>query len=64
MGKTAQAVLDAVIDDPQISIVRLANMLDKSKDTIKFHIANLQERGIIEHVGPNKGGYWKVIVKK
>jgi len=64
VGKTAQAVLDVIIDDPQISIVRLANILNKSKDTIKFHITNLQARGIIEHVGPNKGGYWKVIVKK
>jgi len=62
--KTAQAIIDAIIDDPQLSRAKLASMLNRSEYTIRFHLNNLQERGIIEHIGPDKGGYWKVIVKK
>ena len=34
---------------------------DITEDGIKYHLKVLQEKGIIKRVGPDKGGYWKVL---
>jgi len=31
-----------------------------SERKIKENISKLKENGLLERVGPNKGGYWKV----
>ena len=36
----------------------------KSEDTIKYHLATLQARKIILHIGPDNGGHRKVLIKK
>lgn len=64
IGKTAQAIIDAIVDDPKITRKGLAELIGKSEDTVKYHLASLQERQIIIHVGPDYGGYWKVLSKK
>lgn len=64
VGKTAQAIIDALIEDPTRSRTDLMRLLGKADATIKEHLANLQKRGIIMHVGPDFGGYWKVLIKK
>lgn len=64
IGKTAQAIIDAIVDDPKITRKGLAELIGKSEDTVKYHLASLQERQIIVHVGPDYGGYWKVLFKK
>jgi ATP-dependent DNA helicase RecG len=30
---------------------------------IEWNLSQLKARGIIERIGPDKGGYWKVIEK-
>ena len=34
---------------------------DITEDGIKYHLKALQEKGIIKRIGPDKGGYWKVL---
>jgi len=60
--KTAQAILDAIVNDPQISRESLAQLVGISEEAAKKQLQRLKERGIIDHEGPTKGGYWKVIV--
>ena len=64
IGKTAQAIIDAMIADPTVTRKGLADLLGKSEDTIKYHLATLQVRKIILHIGPDNGGHWKVLIKK
>lgn len=64
IGKTAQAIIDAVVADPKITRKSLAQLLQVSENAIKYHLATLQRREIISHVGPDKGGSWKVLFKK
>lgn len=64
IGKTAQAIIDAIVADPKITRKGLAELIGKSEDTVKYHLASLQERQIIVHVGPDYGGSWKVLFKK
>lgn len=34
---------------------------DITEDGIKYHLKALQEKGIIKRIGPDKGGYWRVL---
>ena len=46
--------------DPGYSYVELARIVGISKKTVAEHIKKLKEKGIIERVGNNKKGYWKI----
>lgn len=35
-----------------------------SENAVKYHLSALQARQIITHTGPDKGGYWKVLLSK
>ena len=64
IGKTAQAIIDAIVADAKITRKGLADLLGKSEDTIKYHLMTLQARNIIVHIGPDNGGHWKVLFKQ
>ena len=64
IGKTAQAIIDAIVTDPKVTRKGLADQIGKSEDTVKYHLASLQERKIIIHIGPDNGGFWKVLFLK
>lgn len=35
-------------------------MLMISEDGVKYHLKKLKNKGLIEHIGTSRGGYWKV----
>ncbi len=53
---------DVIEDDTKsepITTAKLAKKLGKSSSTIKRDMKILQDQGLVEHVGPSNGGYWK-----
>ena len=34
-----------------------------TEDGVKYHLKALQEKGILKRIGPDKGGYWKVLLE-
>ena len=38
----------------------MANLLKVNHKTIKREISKLKAKGLIERIGPDKGGYWKI----
>jgi len=54
------AIIDSIMDNARISMLELSRQLDVNQKTIKRDIQKLKEKGIIERIGPDKGGYWKV----
>lgn len=56
-----QMILDEMRKNPNITQKELALLIGKSSTTIANHIAFLKEQGLIERVGSNKSGWWKVI---
>jgi ATP-dependent DNA helicase RecG len=53
---------DVIEDDTKsepITTTKLAKKLGKSSSTIKRDMKILQDQGLVEHVGPSNGGYWK-----
>lgn len=61
IGKTPLAVFELLAGDPTLTVPQLAARLEKSELTIHRAIRTLRESGRLKRVGPDKGGYWKVI---
>ena len=62
VGKTAQAIIDIIVENPYVTRLEMMEKLGKADGTIKEHLSNLQSRGIIRRVGSDKGGHWKVLI--
>ncbi len=39
----------------------MAEKIGLTADGIKYHLSNMQEKKLIKRIGPDKGGYWKII---
>ncbi|KAA6317019.1 hypothetical protein EZS27_032764, partial [termite gut metagenome] len=54
-------IIDFIKINNKIAIPEIANILRVHEKTIKRDIAKLKAKGIIERIGGDRGGYWKVI---
>lgn len=61
LTKNERLVLDSITNNPKISQNKLSENLSVSKSTIRRVTDSLKEKNLIERVGSNKGGYWKII---
>jgi ATP-dependent DNA helicase RecG len=43
-----------------VTLDELSEKMQISRVSVKKHIAKLKSLGILERVGPDKGGYWKL----
>lgn len=59
-GKTPEAILQLLMEHPDMTFPQLAALIGKSESAIERAIRKLRESGRLIHVGPNKGGHWKV----
>lgn len=62
--KTAQAIIDLLVSDSRLTRADLAKRIGKTEDTVKHHLKVLQAKGIIQRIGSDRSGYWKVQMKK
>ncbi len=60
-GKTAAAILELLAKTPGLSVPQLATSLRRSESAVHRAIKTLRESGRLQRIGPDKGGYWKVI---
>ena len=49
-----------MIENPHITSVELIELTQLSKTSIYNIIKRLKEQGVIERIGSDKNGYWKV----
>ena len=54
-------ILDMINENKYITLQELADSLGKTRDGIKYHVNKLQNQGILNRVGPDKGGHWEII---
>lgn len=59
-NKTARAILNSIIVQPTLTREMLAEQLGLSDSTVKKYLKIFKDLGLIDRVGPNKGGYWEV----
>lgn len=54
-------VLALLLDNPEITMVQLAERLEISRKTVAVRLKALKEKGIIQRIGSDRKGYWKVV---
>jgi ATP-dependent DNA helicase RecG len=54
-------MLDSIIQNPYITSDELAKIVEISPRKIKENISKLKTKGLLERIGPDKGGYCKVV---
>ncbi len=54
-------VFIAIKENEKITVSQLASSLNRSPSTIKRKIKALKEQGLIERIGSDKTGHWKII---
>ena len=59
--KTVEKILNAIKSNPKITQNELKEITDLTRRGVEWNLKKLKESGIIERVGPAKGGYWKII---
>lgn len=57
---TEGVFLNALHNNPYISRKELSKLLMISEDSVKYQLKKLKNKGLIEHVGSSRGGYWVV----
>lgn len=55
-----QMIIDCIVENPHITSRELASHVGISDVKIRVNIAKLKEKGLLERIGPAKGGHWKV----
>lgn len=60
MRKGREKIIQLLSEDGKLSAAGLAERLGISAKAVEKHLARLKADGVIEHIGPAKGGYWKV----
>jgi len=58
---TPGKILELIRQDRYITSREIAVKLGMARSGISKHLRNLQENGVLRHIGFNKGGYWEVI---
>lgn len=61
LEKTDAAILRLLKAQPELTMVELADQLHKSPSVIERAVRKLRESGRLQRIGPDKGGYWKVL---
>jgi ATP-dependent DNA helicase RecG len=54
-------IIKFIKSNTKVSMLKLSKVLNVSPATIKRDIEQLKMNGLIERVGANKGGYWKIL---
>ncbi len=58
--ETTKQIITLLKSDGKLTSAALALRIGKSDRTIERNLRKMRESGIIEHIGPNKGGHWVV----
>jgi Fic family protein len=58
--KSREKIVALLSEDSKLSATALAEKIGISSKAVEKHLANLKADGIIERIGPTKGGYWRV----
>ena len=62
--KTREKILALITADSSITTAELANQLGITAKGVEWQIGKLKKMGVLERIGPAKGGHWKVVKKK
>ena len=62
LTKTEQNILKLISDNPNITINEICSRLKLSDSGVRKNLVSLRKKSVIERVGANKNGYWKIVI--
>ena len=60
LNKTEQAVLAILLRHPDYTRAQIAESISKTVRTVQRVLDSLREKELVERVGSDRDGYWKV----
>ena len=54
--------IELLVSDKFITTTQMAIQTGKSRQTIPTRIKELQGRGVVKRNGPDKGGFWEILL--
>lgn len=57
---TQETILAEICKNPSTTREQLAEIVEISKEGVKWHLDKMKKLGLIKHLGLTKGGYWKI----
>ena len=61
--KTVEKIIEAIKKNKSITIKQLQSVTGLTRRGVEWQLSTLKEEGIVKRIGPDKGGYWKVVDK-
>lgn len=62
LSKIQQEIINIIIEQPNITQSDIAKKLKVSRQSIATNIKELKDNNVLERVGANKKGYWKILL--
>lgn len=59
--KTSEKILQAILENDEITIADLAELVEVTTRSVERNIRKLQEEKKLRRIGPDKGGRWEVL---
>ena len=64
LSKNQILILQLLLEDKELSIEKLAESVGRAARSIERNISLLKEKGLLERIGSDRTGYWKVTIGK
>jgi len=58
--ESSEKILSLINDNSAITIEELSTLLRITTRAIEKNLSKLKAKGMLERIGPDKGGYWRV----
>ena len=63
LGENEKGILEIIAKNRFVTIPELSKLLGISTTAVENNLAKLKMKNILKRIGPDKGGYWKVVKK-
>ena len=60
LSKNQKKIIKLIEENSTITRDELANLLNITSDGVKYNLKKLEDANLLERIGPNNGGYWKI----
>jgi ATP-dependent DNA helicase RecG len=60
-GKTREKIINAILENPNVTTQELSQILEISAKGVEWQIARLKQEGVLKRIGPAKGGHWEIV---
>ena len=61
LGVREKSILKLMNENPKVTQLEMAQQIGISSQNVRKYIVKLKEKGWLLRIGPDKGGYWKVL---